>query len=73
MPVRLAGEVMESPFRVMDEFDVYMDTVNRRIALKKLMETCTNFKNRSPVACLCTRLSALCACMPADVDSCRLV
>eukprot|EP00879_Flechtneria_rotunda_P009100 GHRR01009527.1.p1 GENE.GHRR01009527.1~~GHRR01009527.1.p1 ORF type:complete len:738 (+),score=285.10 GHRR01009527.1:656-2869(+) len=32
------GEFTENPFRAMDEFDVYMDAVNRRIATQTLLE-----------------------------------
>ena len=32
------GEWTESPFRCMDEFDVFMDAVNRRIATETLLE-----------------------------------
>lgn len=32
------GEWTESPFRAMDEFDVFMDAINRRIATQTLLE-----------------------------------
>jgi hypothetical protein len=32
------GEYTQSPFRAMDEFDVFMDAVNRRISLVSLFE-----------------------------------
>jgi chromosome segregation ATPase len=32
------GEYTESPFRAMDEFDVFMDAINRRIATQTLLE-----------------------------------
>lgn len=32
------GEYTESPFRALDEFDVFMDAVNRRIATQTLLE-----------------------------------
>ncbi|KAF6260374.1 hypothetical protein COO60DRAFT_1700367 [Scenedesmus sp. NREL 46B-D3] len=32
------GEFTESPFRAMDEFDVFMDAINRRIATQTLLE-----------------------------------
>jgi hypothetical protein len=32
------GEWTESPFRALDEFDVFMDAVNRRIATQTLLE-----------------------------------
>lgn len=31
------GESLETPFRVMDEFDVFLDPVSRRIALKTMV------------------------------------
>ncbi|KAG1672939.1 hypothetical protein FOA52_012384 [Chlamydomonas sp. UWO 241] len=32
------GEASESPFRCMDEFDVFMDAINRRVATETLLE-----------------------------------
>ena len=32
------GEFTASPFRAMDEFDVYMDAVNRRVSLASLLQ-----------------------------------
>jgi chromosome segregation ATPase len=32
------GEAMEVPFRIMDEFDVFMDEANRRVAYKTLID-----------------------------------
>lgn len=32
------GKFTESPFRAMDEYDVFMDAVNRRIATQTLLE-----------------------------------
>lgn len=32
------GEAMEAPFRIMDEFDVFMDEANRRVAYKTLID-----------------------------------
>ena len=31
------GESLETPFRVMDEFDVFMDAVNRKVSLRTLL------------------------------------
>jgi len=33
------GESIECPFRVMDEFDVFMDSVNRNMTLQLLIDT----------------------------------
>lgn len=32
------GEITENPFRAMDEFDVFMDSVNRRISMQSLIK-----------------------------------
>jgi chromosome segregation ATPase len=32
------GEAIESPFRAMDEFDVFMDAVNRKVSMDNLIE-----------------------------------
>jgi chromosome segregation ATPase len=37
---------MESPFRAMDEFDVFMDAVNRHLSLKLLIESARLQKHR---------------------------
>jgi len=37
---------MESPFRAMDEFDVFMDAVNRHMSLKLLIESAREQKHR---------------------------
>lgn len=37
---------MEQPFSAMDEFDVFMDQVNRRMAVKMLIETCAQQHQR---------------------------
>jgi len=40
------GESLETPFRVMDEFDVFLDPIARRLALKTMIEVATSFDNR---------------------------
>jgi len=40
------GECLECPFRVMDEFDVFMDVVSRTVALNQLIEEGRKHKNR---------------------------
>eukprot|EP00554_Chaetoceros_debilis_P004872 CAMPEP_0194084796 /NCGR_PEP_ID=MMETSP0149-20130528/14920_1 /TAXON_ID=122233 /ORGANISM="Chaetoceros debilis, Strain MM31A-1" /LENGTH=1202 /DNA_ID=CAMNT_0038767545 /DNA_START=99 /DNA_END=3707 /DNA_ORIENTATION=+ len=40
------GECLETPFRVMDEFDVFLDPVARRIALKTMIEVAKTFEHR---------------------------
>lgn len=40
------GATIECPFRVMDEFDVFMDQVSRRIALRELIEMANQHQNR---------------------------
>jgi chromosome segregation ATPase len=37
---------MESPFRAMDEFDVFMDAVNRHLSLKLLIESARQQRHR---------------------------
>jgi len=39
-------ETMESPFRAMDEFDVFMDEVNRRISIDLLLSKAREHKNK---------------------------
>lgn len=39
-------DTMESPFRAMDEFDVYMDAVNRRISTELLIKSARDKGNR---------------------------
>ncbi len=39
-------EAMECPFRAMDEFDVFMDAVNRQISIELLIEAAREHKNR---------------------------
>jgi chromosome segregation ATPase len=39
-------EAMESPFRAMDEFDVYMDAVNRHITVELLLYAARQHKHR---------------------------
>uniref|UniRef100_A0A7S1GII4 RecF/RecN/SMC N-terminal domain-containing protein n=1 Tax=Cyclophora tenuis TaxID=216820 RepID=A0A7S1GII4_CYCTE len=40
------GERLETPFRVMDEFDVFLDAVARRLALRNLIEVAKHMENR---------------------------
>merc|ERR1711998_773203 len=40
------GEVIESPFRVMDEFDIFMDQQSRKIALKLVCEMARKMNHR---------------------------
>ena len=39
-------EAMESPFRCLDEFDVFMDMVNRTISIELMMNTAAEFRDR---------------------------
>eukprot|EP01119_Soliformovum_irregulare_P015067 TRINITY_DN4195_c0_g1_i2.p1 TRINITY_DN4195_c0_g1~~TRINITY_DN4195_c0_g1_i2.p1 ORF type:complete len:776 (-),score=273.26 TRINITY_DN4195_c0_g1_i2:229-2556(-) len=39
-------EAMENPFRAMDEFDVFMDSVNRQISIQLLIESARDRPNR---------------------------
>ncbi len=43
--MRRAG-VIDSPFRVADEFDIYMDSLNRKISMKLLIEEATAQKGK---------------------------
>ena len=40
------GESIECPFRVMDEFDVFMDAVSRKKALETLIDTGKKYAHR---------------------------
>ena len=40
------GESLETPFRVMDEFDVFLDPVARKIAMKTLVEVAKAMEHR---------------------------
>mmetsp|Transcript_1024 Transcript_1024/g.884 ORF Transcript_1024/g.884 Transcript_1024/m.884 type:complete len:149 (-) Transcript_1024:66-512(-) len=40
------GERLETPFRVMDEFDVFLDPVSRKIALETLVEIAKKMDHR---------------------------
>lgn len=40
------GESLETPFRVMDEFDVFLDPVARKIAMKTLVEVAKEMDHR---------------------------
>ncbi|KAL3792589.1 hypothetical protein HJC23_005559 [Cyclotella cryptica] len=40
------GESLETPFRVMDEFDVFLDPLARKIALKTLITTAKEMEHR---------------------------
>ena len=40
------GESLETPFRVMDEFDVFLDPLARKIALQTLIDTAKEMNHR---------------------------
>ena len=40
------GESLETPFRVMDEFDVFLDPIARKIALTTMIEVAQSFEHR---------------------------
>jgi len=40
------GKTIECPFRVMDEFDVFMDQVSRKIAMRELVEMANQHQDR---------------------------
>lgn len=42
-------DTMESPFRAMDEFDVFMDTANRKISMELLIEAATEKASRQHI------------------------
>jgi len=39
-------EAMDCPFRILDEYDVFMDAVNRRVSTQLIIEAARNQKNR---------------------------
>lgn len=53
------GERLETPFRVMDEFDVFLDPVARKIALDTLVETAKTMVHRQFIFITPQDLSAL--------------
>ena len=53
------GERLETPFRVMDEFDVFLDPVARKIALTSLVEVAKEMKHRQFIFITPQDLSAL--------------
>ena len=40
------GATIECPFRVMDEFDVFMDQVSRKVAMRELVDMAKNMQDR---------------------------
>jgi len=40
------GEMLETPFRVMDEFDVFLDPVTRKKVIDTLVEVGQNMRHR---------------------------
>lgn len=40
------GENLETPFRVMDEFDVFLDPVSRKIALQTMINVAKEMEHR---------------------------
>lgn len=40
------GESLETPFRVMDEFDVFLDPIARKIALETMIKVAKSFEHR---------------------------
>lgn len=40
------GESLETPFRVMDEFDVFLDPIARKIAMDNLVKVAKNMEHR---------------------------
>jgi chromosome segregation ATPase len=40
------GENLETPFRILDEFDVFLDTANRKLVMNCLIHTARNMEHR---------------------------
>ena len=55
------GEVIESPFRVMDEFDIFMDQASRKIALQTVCEMARKLNHRQFIFITPQDLSAITA------------
>ncbi|KAK3592068.1 hypothetical protein CHS0354_019324 [Potamilus streckersoni] len=53
-------EAMESPFRCLDEFDVFMDMVNRRISMDMMMHTAKSQTDRQFIFLTPQDMSQLC-------------
>ncbi|XP_068280542.1 structural maintenance of chromosomes protein 6 isoform X1 [Nyctibius grandis] len=51
--------VTESPFRCLDEFDVYMDMVNRRIAMDMILKVADSQRHRQFILLTPQRMSSL--------------
>ncbi|XP_025065793.1 structural maintenance of chromosomes protein 6-like isoform X1 [Alligator sinensis] len=52
-------DVIESPFRCLDEFDVYMDMVNRRISMDMMLKVADSQHNRQFIFLTPQNMSAL--------------
>ena len=53
------GATIECPFRVMDEFDVFMDQVSRKVAMQELVDMAREMPNRQFVFITPQDLSSL--------------
>ena len=53
------GATIECPFRVMDEFDVFMDQVSRKVAMQELVDMAKEMPNRQFVFITPQDLSSL--------------
>lgn len=40
------GETLETPFRILDEFDVFLDAETRKLVIKSLIHVAKNLKHR---------------------------
>ena len=67
------AESIETPFRICDEFDVYMDAVARATAFHLIVAAAENAKYRQVICITCKDLRSTLACTVSKFMWCRIV